>query len=317
LCNGFNGETMSAVLPEFKPAAATELELVPLAARIGAEVRGIKLSGELEPAVFASLKRALLRHRVLFVRGQHHLDDAGHEAFGRLWGEIEAHPTVPAPHGTTFLELDSRHGGRADSWHTDVTFRVAPPKIGILRGVVIPPLGGDTVWANAAAAYEGLPAELKTIADGLRALHGNDYDYAENRAADGASEEESAGRQQYRKVFTRTVIEAEHPVVHVHPETGERSLLLGHFAKRLSNLSSGDSRRLFEVLQGHVVRLENTVRWRWTQGDVAIWDNRATQHYAINDYGDQHRVVRRVTVSGEVPTGVDGRRSVDRTAPAH
>lgn len=307
---------MSTVIQDRTDATSTELDLAPLSPRLGAEVRGLRLSGSLAPSTLAALKAALLRHRVLFLRGQQHLDDAGHEAFGRLWGEIEPHPTVPAPDGTRFLELDSRHGGRADSWHTDVTFRVAPPKVCILRAVVLPPLGGDTVWANTAAAYEGLPDDLKAIADRLWAIHGNDFDYAESRVSEGASAQETAGRRQYRAIFTRTVIEAEHPVVRVHPETGERALMLGHFVKRLARLSTSESRHLFDILQSRVVRLENTVRWRWSQGDVAIWDNRATQHYALNDYGDAHRVVRRVTVSGDVPVSVDGRRSVDLTAAA-
>jgi alpha-ketoglutarate-dependent sulfate ester dioxygenase len=304
---------MNAVVEDRKLASSTGLDIVPLAPRIGAEVRGLRLSGALAPETFAALKQALLRHRVLFVRGQQHLDDASHEDFGRLWGDIEAHPTVPAPEGTRFLELDSRHGGRADSWHTDVTFRATPPQVCILRAVILPPVGGDTVWANTVAAYDHLPDDLKVIADRLWAVHGNDYDYAESRTSEGASSEELSSRQKYREVFRRAVIEAEHPVVRVHPETGERALLLGHFLKRLSGLSTSESRHLFEILQSRVVRLENTVRWRWAPGDVAIWDNRATQHYALNDYGDEHRVVRRVTVTGDVPVSVDGRRSIDRT----
>lgn len=307
---------MSNAILERPAHAATALDIVPLAGRIGAEVRGIRLSGDLAPETFAALKAALHRHRVLFVRGQHHLDDAGHEAFGRLWGEIEPHPTVPAPDGTSFLELNSRHGGRADSWHTDVTFKAAPPKVCVLRAVVIPPLGGDTVWANAVAAYEGLPPALKTLAESLRAVHGNDYDYAADRPVDEGSDAENASRRQYRKVFTKTLIEAEHPVVRVHPETGERTLVLGHFAKRIVGLSGSESRHLLELFQHRVTRLENTVRWHWAQGDVAIWDNLTTQHYAINDYGDQHRVMRRVTVTGDVPVGVDGRPSTDLTTPA-
>jgi taurine dioxygenase len=116
--------------------------------------------------------------------------------------------------------------------------------------------------------------------------------------------------RRYREVFTSTLYETEHPVVHIHPETGERNLLLGHFVQRLKGLSSPDSNHLLAVFHDHITRQENTVRWSWTQGDVAIWDNRATQHYAINDYGDAHRVVRRATVQGSIPIGVDGRRSV-------
>jgi alpha-ketoglutarate-dependent taurine dioxygenase len=108
------------------------------------------------------------------------------------------------------------------------------------------------------------------------------------------------------------VYETEHPVVHVHPETGERHLLLGHFVKKIVGVPPADSARLYQLLQDHVTRLENTVRWHWQPGDVAVWDNRATQHYAINDYGDQHRVVRRVTVDGSAPVSIDGKHSVTR-----
>jgi alpha-ketoglutarate-dependent taurine dioxygenase len=283
------------------------LDITPVAGRIGAEVRGLRLSAEISGDTVVALNQALLKHKVLFLRGQQHLDDAAQEAFAQRLGDPVPHPTVPSRQGTGYiLELDSAHGGRANSWHTDVTFAVAPPKISVLRGVVIPPWGGDTVWANTAAAYQGLPPALRELADKLWAVHGNDYDYAAQRTEKDISDE---GARHYREVFTRTLHEAEHPVVRVHPETRERALVLGHFVKKLVGYSSSDSQHLLSVLQEHIIRLENTVRWRWTQGDVVIWDNRATQHYAINDYGDQHRVVRRVTLAGDVPVSVDGRRS--------
>jgi taurine dioxygenase len=286
---------------------STELDLLPVGGRIGAEVRGLRLSGRLAPETFAALKAALLQHKVLFLRGQQHLDDAEHQAFARLFGELVPHPTVPSKDGTQILELDSQHGGRANSWHTDVTFEIDYPQVAVLRAVVIPPHGGDTVWANTAAAYEELPAELKALAEQLWAVHGNDYDYAATRVNPDAN-----GAKQYREVFTSRLIETEHPLVRVHPETGERTLVSGHFIKRFVGHTTHDSDRLFEIFQAHITRLENTVRWRWQAGDIAIWDNRATQHYAINDYGDQHRVVRRVTVNGDVPAAVDGRRSRSR-----
>jgi len=281
-----------------------DLDLTPLAGALGAEVRGIRLSGSLAPESFAALRRALLQHKVLFFRGQQHLDDAEHQAFARLFGDLVDHPTVPSKAGTQILELDSDHGGRADSWHTDVTFELAYPKVAVLRGVVIPPVGGDTVWANTARAYEQLPPELKALADQLRAVHANDYDYAATRV-----QNLDHGKQRYHEVFTARNVSSEHPLVRVHPETGERTLVAGHFIKRFVGLNIQDSRRLFEIFQSHITRLENTVRWHWQEGDVAIWDNRATQHIAINDYGTAHRVVRRVTVKGEVPVGVDGRAS--------
>lgn len=283
------------------------LDIQPVAARLGAEVRGLRLSADLDGDTLAALNQALLSHKVLFLRGQQHLDNAAHEAFAARLGEPVAHPTVPARPGTSsILELDSEHGGRANSWHTDVTFAVAPPKISVLRGVVIPPVGGDTVWANTAAAYLELPPALRELADKLWAVHGNDYDYAAERSD---AELDAKGIRAYREVFTATLHEAEHAVVRAHPETGERSLVLGHFAKKLVGFSNTDSAHLLAVLQAHIIRLENTVRWRWRQGDVVIWDNRATQHYAINDYGQQHRVVRRVTLAGDVPQGVDGQYS--------
>lgn len=284
------------------------LEIHPIAGRIGAEIRGIHLSADLDTSTVHEIRQALLRHKVIFFRGQNHLDDEGQESFARLLGNPVAHPTVPTKQNTDYvLELDSAHGGRANSWHTDVTFVDAYPQIATLRAVVIPSAGGDTVWANTAAAYQSLPPELRDLADRLWALHSNEYDYARHRNTVSSEDE-----KRYREVFTSTLYETEHPVVRVHPETGERTLVLGHFFKKFLGLSSSDSALLFSILQGHITQLENTVRWNWNVGDVAIWDNRATQHYAINDYGDQHRVVRRITIDGDVPVSIDGRRSVTR-----
>ena len=299
---------MSAVLntatSESLNAALPALDITPLAGRIGALVGGVRLSGELALETLAAVRQALHQHKVLFFRKQQHLDDHSHQVFARLWGDIVAHPTVPSRQGTDILELDSQHGGRANSWHTDVTFEVEFPKLSVLRAVTVPTFGGDTVWANTVAAYGELPAELRALADSLWAVHGNDYDYAATRV-----EVDAHGAKQYREVFTSRLIEAQHPLVQPHPETGERALIAGHFFKRFVGYNTHDSHHLFEVFQHHITRLENTVRWHWSEGDVAIWDNRATQHYAINDYGDQHRVVRRVTVRGDAPTSLQGQRS--------
>lgn len=281
------------------------LEIRRLSGHIGGEVQHFRLSPDIDATLFASLHAALLHYKVLFFRGQTDLDDAGHQALGRRFGRIEAHPTVPAPSGTTFFELDaSTGGGRADSWHTDVTFVAEFPKICLLRGVTIPAYGGDTVWANTAHAYASLPAPLKLLADQLWARHTNDYDYGAERSS--ISEPR---KRHFRDVFNASRYETEHPVVHVHPETGERSLLLGHFIRSLVGLSNSETRKILEVLHNRATRLENSVRWSWQPNDVAIWDNRTTIHYAVNDYGDQPRVVRRVTVHGEAAVGVDGRRS--------
>jgi taurine dioxygenase len=266
------------------------LDIRPLAGRIGAQIDNIRLDGDMPDAAIETIEEALAQYKVIFFRRQGHLDDAGQERFTARFGDLEAHPTRPPRSGSAaILEIDSARG-RADRWHSDVTFVDAYPKISVLRGVVIPPCGGDTAWANTVAA-----------------LHSNLYDYAAVRP-----EASSAALQHYKDVVTSTVYETEHPVVRVLPQTGERSLVLGNFVRRFVGYSESDSRHLYEVLQSHVTRLENTVRWRWTVGDVAIWDNTATQHCAINDYGEQKRVVRRSTIRGEAPVSVDGRTSVTK-----
>jgi taurine dioxygenase len=299
---------MTALLKEH--AATQEIEIRPIAGRIGAEIQGIRLGGDLTPETYQAIRQALLKHRVIFFRGQQHLDDAEQERFAKLFGELVAHPTEKVRNGSTaILELDTGNGnGKADQWHTDVTFVDAYPQISILRALQVPDHGGDTVWANTVAAYEHLPLELKELAERLWAVHSNKYDYAAQRPH--ASEAE---KQHYESTFASTVYETEHPVVRIHPETKEKSLVLGYFIQKFVGQNHVDSAKLFEILQGHVTRLENTVRWRWQAGDVAIWDNRATQHLAINDYGDQRRIVRRSTIAGDVPVSVDGRNSRTRS----
>lgn len=290
------------------------LDIRPVTGTIGAEVRGLALSGDLGPGTVAAIKAALVRHKVLFFRDQYELDDTRHEEFAALFGEPVAHPTVPVAEGSRYLlELDSKEGYAASSWHTDVTFADAYPAGSILRGITIPEAGGDTVWANCETAYDTLPESLRQLVNGLWAVHSNDYDYAAllaNTANPQASEEQSKSRALFQKeVFASTIYETEHPLVRVHPVSGQRSLLLGHFVKRIVGLSPADSARIFAILQEHITRPENVVRWRWRAGDVAFWDNQATQHRAIADFGLQRRTLRRATIAGVVPVSVDGRRS--------
>jgi alpha-ketoglutarate-dependent taurine dioxygenase len=205
--------------------------------------------------------------------------------------------------------------GRANSWHTDVTFVDRVPAISILRAVTLPPFGGTTVWANTVRAYETLHPGLQALVDRLWAVHTNLYDYAAER-----DEQRIGGidvkEQAYRDEFAHLEFETEHPVVRVHPETGERALLLGHFVKRLVGLGTRDSHDVFQLLQRHATDLGNTVRWSWRPGDIAIWDNRATQHYAVDDYADHPRLLTRVTLAGDVPVSVDGVRSTARKGDA-
>jgi len=301
----------SSSAPNYSRADDAVLDLRPITPAIGAEIYGVRLSGDLPAETVTAIRDALLRHRVVFFRGQGHLDEAEHQSFGRLLGPIVPHPTVPSLAGTEAVLDINAENARAGRWHTDVTFVPAFPLFSVLRGVVIPPVGGDTVWANTVAAYETLPPVLRGLADQLWALHSNAYDY-------GATRPNATARQlqRYETVFKSTVYETEQPVVQVHPLTGERAIILGYFVRKLLGVSSTDSTHLFAMLQDHVTRLENMVRWRWSAGDVVIWDNRATQHKAIDDYGDQPRIVRRVTIDGPVSVGVDGRCGKRRNSDA-
>lgn len=286
------------------------LDIRPVAGRIGAEIRGVVLSGDLDAGTVQAIEAALVRHKVIFFRGQHHLDNAEHEAFTSLFGDPVAHPTVPVAEGSKYLlELDSREGYAASSWHTDVTFVDAFPKGSILRAITIPEAGGDTLWANGVTAYDELPETLRQLVNNLWAVHSNDYDYAAVLGANRPTDAQQDLEKQHKNVFASTVYETEHPVVHVHPVSGERSLLLGHFVKRFVGLNQADSQRLFAILQDHITKPENTVRWNWQPGDVAFWDNRATQHRAVADFALQRRTLRRATIHGEVPVAIDGRTS--------
>jgi alpha-ketoglutarate-dependent sulfate ester dioxygenase len=202
----------------------------------------------------------------------------------------------------------------SNSWHTDVTFVDRVPAFSVLRAVRIPPYGGNTNWANTVTAYDALPEPLKALVDRLWAIHTNDYDYA--AYSDKSQEEADADEVFPHSQFVSEVFETEHPVVRVHPETGERALVLGHFVKKFVGLSTTESSQLFRLLQDRITKLENTIRWTWREGDVAMWDNRATQHYAVADFDEQPREVRRVTVAGDVPIAVDGRVSVPRRGSA-
>jgi alpha-ketoglutarate-dependent taurine dioxygenase len=282
------------------------VKVVPVAGRIGAEITGVQLSKNIEPAVFNKIKEALDEFKVVFLKGQNHLDDASQEEFASLLGEPYAHPTVPVKENSNYIfELDSDQGAKANHWHTDVTFVPEVPKYSILRGVTIPSVGGDTVWANTNTAYEDLPEGLKKLADELWAIHSNEFDYAQLAVKNTV---QNVASKTYRTVFESTIYKTKQPVVHVHGETGKKHLLLGGFVGKFDGYSTSESEKLYSILQAYVTRSENTVRWKWSEGDVVIWDNLATQHYAIADYKD-HRVVRRVTVGKHIPVNENNESS--------
>jgi alpha-ketoglutarate-dependent sulfate ester dioxygenase len=287
--------------------AATHVGVTRLAGQIGAEITGADAGTPLSDEAVAKIRQALLDHKVVFLRGQS-LNYRRQVAFAERLGPLTlGHPTLASPPGQPLLEeIDSLKGGKVNYWHTDVTFVDRPPAFTLLHAVVIPPVGGDTLWASTVAAYQSLPPELRDLADRLRVLHTNDFDYARtfNRG-----ERVDPALAAAHEEFVSTVYETEHPLVRVHPETSERSLVLGGFARTVLGFTPSASRDLIRLLQDYVTRPEHTVRWRWREGDLAIWDNRATQHYAVADYDDQYRRLSRVTLAGDIPVDIHGQRS--------
>jgi|SRR6516162_717693 len=275
-----------------------------LGSRIGARIDGVKLGGDLDPDTVDEIREALLAHKVIFFRGQDHLDDDQQLAFAGLLGTPVAHPAaaVLAPKGAPIITPIDSERGRANRWHTDVTFAANYPAASILRAVTLPSYGGSTLWASTAAAYDELPEPLKWLVDNLWAVHTNRRDYV-------IPESLNEKQREFRQAFEKPDFQTEHPVVRVHPETGERTLLAGGFVRNFVGLDSYESTVLLELLQRRITLPENTIRWNWEPGDVAIWDNRATQHRAIDDYDDQPRLLHRVTLMGDVPVNVHGQRS--------
>jgi alpha-ketoglutarate-dependent taurine dioxygenase len=270
--------------------------------RIGAEVLGVDVR-HLSDAQTAEIRAALLEHKALVFRGQELTDD-DQTAFASRFGPLTgAHPTVPSVDGQPqVLPVDSEHGIRANHWHTDVTFIRTPPQLSTLRGIITTAYGGNTLIANSATAYQDLPGELRDFADRLWAEHTNDYDYALPR-------DNSDKAAAYREVFLSTKYRTAHPVVRVHPESGQRGLFIGGFAQKIVGLTTRESRAILDILQAYVTRPENVFRWRWEAGDLVLFDNRITQHYAPDDYGDQPRLLHRVTVAGDAPVGIEGKES--------
>lgn len=269
----------------------------------GAEIFGVDLKRPLSAQQARDIWHALLRWKVVFFRDQH-LDHAQHVAFARalgqptighvLYGHEEGFPEVysVAKRRERHTHMDPDPIRPWTGWHTDLTTIVNPPAASILRGVTIPPYGGDTQFANLVAAYNALSAPLRKFIDGLRGIHG--YGKVTGNALTQTS----------RKSFS-----SEHPLVRVHPETGERALYVSPaFLRTIVGLTARESQALLELLWEHLVRPEFVVRFRWNTGDIAMWDNRATAHLAPEDIfeTDFDRQLYRITLVGDVPVGVDG-----------
>ncbi|MFB8754877.1 TauD/TfdA dioxygenase family protein [Streptomyces nigra] len=282
----------------------SDLEIQKITAHIGARVSGVDVSRPLAEETVTALREALNVHKALVIDDVN-LDDASHQDFVRHFGDVTtAHPTVSSIAGApNVLPVDSERGRAANHWHTDVTFVLNPPQATTLRSITLPPYGGETLIANAAAAYRQLPEPLRKLADTLWAEHTNDYDYAV--PDEEIDERQAAQRAQFTSITYRTV----HPVVRVHPLTGERGLFIGGFAQRIVGLSPGESRKVLDLLQAYVTRPENILRHRWSQNQLVVFNNRITQHYAIDNYDGLPRRLHRVTVAGDVPVGIEGKAS--------
>ncbi|MEV7321633.1 TauD/TfdA family dioxygenase [Streptomyces sp. NPDC093970] len=280
------------------------LEITKITANIGARVSGADISRPLDAATAAAIREALSAHKAL-VFDDVHLDDDSQQAFVRHFGEVTtAHPTVSSIAGVpNVLPVDSERGRAANHWHTDVTFVLNPPQATTLRSVTVPPYGGETLIASSAAAYRQLPEPLRRLADSLWAEHTNDYDYA------APDEEIDAQQAAQRAQFTSITYRTLHPVVRVHPLTGERGLFIGGFAQRIAGLSPSESRKVLDLLQAYVTRPENVLRHRWSPNQLVIFDNRITQHYAVDNYDGLPRRLHRVTLAGDVPVGTGGEES--------
>ncbi len=289
---------------------STKLGVRKITARIGAEITGVDPALELDPETVTAIRAALNEHKALVFRGVS-LDDEGQQRFAGYFGPLtSAHPTVPAVDGEpNVLPVDSEDG-RVNHWHTDVTFVLNPPQASTLRSIVVPPYGGETLIANTGAAYRDLPGPLRDFAGTLRAVHTNDYDYAV------PPETLTDADLARRKTFLSTRYETVHPVVRVHPLTGERGLFIGDFAQRIVGLAKGESREILKILQHYVTRPENILRVTWEPGQLVLFDNRITQHYAVDNYDDAPRRLHRVTVAGDIPVGIDGSPSYSVTGDA-
>lgn len=256
----------------------TDWNIKQLSGSLGAEITGVNLSSPSDADV-DRIKAELLEHKVLFFPGQDiSLDE--HVALGECFGRIESHPNLKNPftdHPGVF-ELVATQGGIADEWHTDITFEDQPSVCSVLHMVKCPSVGGDTMWASLERAYDELSAPMRDLCESLTALH----DALPHNRPDKM---------------------AVHPVVRVHPETGNKSLYVSeHFTRRIVEMNWSESRALLNYLTEWIKNPRFTVRYRWTQGTIAIWDNRCTQHFVLNDF-DEERIIQRVTVMGDEVTG--------------
>ncbi|XEG71929.1 taurine dioxygenase [Pseudomonas sp. abacavir_1] len=276
----------------------TTLTLAPLSPALGAVVSGIDLRQPLDDAQQQAIEQALLTHQVLFFRDQP-LTPSQQAAFAARFGDLHIHPIYPSvPEQREVIVLDTAVTDVRDNaiWHTDVTFLETPALGAVLAAKQLPPYGGDTLWASGIAAFEALSRPLQQLLDGLTATHDISKSFPQERF--GATDADLVRLEEARKKNPPR----SHPVIRTHPVTGRKALFVSDgFTTRINELSAAESRAILDLLFAHVARPEFTVRWRWRENDVAFWDNRVTQHYAVDDYRPQRRVMHRATILGDKP----------------
>ncbi|MFM1960217.1 MAG: taurine dioxygenase [Pseudomonadota bacterium] len=270
----------------------------PLTPAIGALVENVDLAGPLDEEQFADLQAALLRHQVLFFENQR-LTPVQHRDFAARFGALHTHPLYPGvPEAPELFTLDNHQANPTDndSWHTDVTFIETPPKAAILHAHLLPASGGDTIWSNMKAAFEALSPSFRDYLTTLDAVH----DFARGFPASGVVAGNAGAEAHARAVAANPPVT--HPVVRTHPETGEDGLFVNYtFTDRIVGLTRKESDAILGMLFEHIQKPEFLVRWRWSENAVAFWDNRVTQHYAVNDYLPARRVMVRATILGDRP----------------
>lgn len=274
------------------------LSFTALGPNIGAQVSDVDLSRPLSDAQFEQLYHGLLRHQVLFLRNQV-ITPEQQRALAIRFGDLHIHPVYPHAEGVEeIIVLDTHQDNPPDNdnWHTDVTFIQTPPAIAILASKLLPESGGDTLWSSGIAAYEALSEPFKNLLSGLRAEHDFKKSFQEYKYR--KTEEE---HQRWQQAVAKNP-PVQHPVIRTHPVSGRKALFVNEgFTTRLLGLSEKESEALLGFLFWHSAKPEFQVRWRWQENDVAIWDNRVTQHYANADYYPARRVMHRATVLGDKP----------------
>jgi taurine dioxygenase len=276
--------------------AAPPFQVERLAVKLGAEISGIDLREPLPPATLRAFEAALVEHKIVMLREQH-LTTAQHVALSRQFGDLEVHPMRPQGEFPEILVLDNHKDNpvlSTDVWHSDTTFRKTPTKYTILRCQIMPKLGGDTLWADMEAAYEGLGSSFKTLIEGMRAVH----DFQNFRVLFKNTDEDRAKLRKMEDLFPNP----SHPVVRNHPVTGRKSIYVNpQFTLRIEGLKPAESRAILDVLFAQAQVPEYQFRLRWAPGTIVFWDNRSTQHYAANDYYPERRRMERTAVIGDVP----------------